>query len=274
MFVLAGCGDSQDSADTTPTTRVSTTTLPSQDTTGPPAAPTTQVNLTVEVLNTYPHDTNAFTQGLVWNGDGELLESTGLRGESSLRRVELETGTVVQQHDVDARYFAEGLERVGDRLIQLTWQSQTALVYDATTFEEISTFSYTTEGWGLCQLDDATLAMTDGTSTLTLRNPDTFEVLRQVAVTDTAGAVDQLNELECVDGQVYANVWTTDRIVRIDPTTGQITGSVDASGLLTGDERAAADVLNGIAYRTDTETFLITGKRWPTIFEVRFVEDG
>ena len=223
-----------------------------------------------EVLAEYPHDDDAFTQGLVYAGGGELFESTGLRGRSTVRRVDLATGRVTQSESIDAAYFGEGLERVGDRLIQLTWQANLALVYDADTFEQVGTFSYDTEGWGLCLDNQNRLVMSDGTSTLYFRDPSTFAELSTVEVTQDGEPLARLNELECVNGRVYANVWLTDTSVEIDPATGEVVAAIDASGLLSADEAQSADVLNGIAYRSDTDTFLVTGKLWPTIFEVRF----
>lgn len=235
----------------------------------PTAAPgATPLALRAKVLATRPHDPQAFTQGL-FLADGVLFESTGLNGESTLRRVDPDTGAVLQRVDLPETVFAEGLARVGDRLIQLTWQNRVAYVYDRTTFREIGRHAYDTEGWGLCH-DGRRLVMSDGTSTLYFRNPATFEVVGQVAVTLNGAPRDMLNELECVGNRVYANVWQTDTIVRVDPATGVVDAVIDASSLLTPGERATADVLNGIAWDPDAETFLITGKLWPKLFEVRF----
>ncbi len=224
--------------------------------------------LRVEVLQTVPHDPAAFTQGLLIE-DGSLFESTGRNGSSTLRQVDLATGEVQRSVPVDDALFAEGLALVGDRLIQLTWQAGRALVYDANTFDLVDEFSYDTEGWGLCDLGDE-LAMSDGTSTLTFRSPDTFAALRTVTVRRAGTLVADINELECVDGAIWANVWKTDTILRIDPTTGAVTGVVDAAGLLTPEQAASADVLNGIAYDDADDTFWITGKWWPSLFQVRF----
>ncbi|ADI13711.1 glutaminyl-peptide cyclotransferase [Truepera radiovictrix] len=230
------------------------------------------VPLVPEVLATYPHDPEAFTQGLLWDG-GRLFESTGLYGASTLREVVPETGEVVRLVALDARYFGEGLALVGDRLIQLTWQEGTAFVYDRATFERVGTFSYEGEGWGLC-FDGEALYMSDGSATLTRRDPETFEVLETVEVTLRGEPVALLNELECAKGRVYANVFTTDVIVRIDPASGRVQGVVDASALLSAEERARLTrdaVLNGIAYNPEADTFYLTGKLWPKLFEVRFV---
>jgi glutaminyl-peptide cyclotransferase len=223
-----------------------------------------------EVLNTYPHDTGAFTQGLLLH-DGVFYESTGLVGLSTLRKVEIETGAVLQSIDVPPPVFAEGLALVDDRLIQITWQSGEAYAYDLESFEKLETFSYQGEGWGLCY-DGDILWMSDGSSTLTQRDPLTFEALGTVNVLVWDQPVTRLNELECVDEVIYANIWMTDFIVRIDKATGIVTGLVDGSELLTLEERQGLDsgaVLNGIAYNAEDDTFYLTGKLWPSLFEVR-----
>lgn len=222
------------------------------------------------VHHVYPHDSGSFTQGLVWNGE-TFYESAGLYGQSDLREVVLDTGDILREQPVADEYFAEGLAQVDDRLIQITWQENVAFVYDAATFEVVGQFEYDTQGWGLCY-DGERLAMSDGTSTLYFRDPQTFEILDSVTVTLQGEPQASLNELECVDGLVYANVWQTDYIVIIDPANGRIMGVIYAGGLLTQDERVKADVLNGIAYNPDTERFYITGKWWPHLFEVTFEE--
>lgn len=227
-------------------------------------------SLRVEVLKTYPHDRGAFTQGLLLH-QGTLYESTGQVGMSSLRQVELATGRVMRKIDVPPPYFAEGLALVGDRLIQLTWQHGKAFVYDRRTFAKQSEFSYKGEGWGLCY-DGKQLMMSDGTANLTVRNADDFSVVRTIRVTMNGQALDQLNELECVDGHVYANVWTRDMIVRIDPASGRVTQRIAAANLLSPMEKQGTDVLNGITYDPNDKTFLITGKNWPKLFRVRFVK--
>lgn len=217
----------------------------------------------------YPHDDTAFTQGLVLAGD-RFYESTGLYGESSLREVIPESGEVIRLLPLDRRYFGEGLAHVDGRLIQLTWRSGVAFVYDADTFEQTGTFSYDTEGWGLC-FDGADLYMSDGSATLARRDADTFEVMERIQVTSDGEPVALLNELECVGDHVYANVWQTNEIVRIDKRSGRVTATVDATGLLTTEERAALDaaaVLNGIAHDPETGRFYLTGKLWPFVFEV------
>lgn len=223
------------------------------------------------MLATHPHDTSSFTQGLLWF-DGLVYESTGLRGQSVLRIVDLPTGRVLQETTTDPRHFGEGLALVEDRLIWLTWQAGTAGVYHRDTLEPTGGFTYSGEGWGLCH-DGARLVMSDGSNTLTFRHPETFEVLGSVPVTRADGSpVNRLNELECIGEDVWANVWLTDRIVVIDPATGSVNAEADMAGLISPHPvlSDSNNVLNGIAYRPDTETFLITGKRWPTVFEVRF----
>jgi len=225
--------------------------------------------LTARVIRSFPHAEDAFTQGLLWH-DGHLYESTGLHGHSSLREVDLETGEVLRRRDLERAIFAEGLALVGDRLIQITWQEERALTYRLSDFEPIREFAYEGEGWGLC-FDGTHLVMSDGSDRLVFRDPDTFAVERTIRVRDRGRPVDQLNELECVDGVIWANIWQVDRIVRIDPASGRVTGTVDVRGLLTEDEQLDADVLNGIAWIPERGHFVITGKLWPRLFEVDFV---
>jgi len=225
--------------------------------------------LVLRVVRTHPHDPEAFTQGLLMH-DGDLYESTGLRGASTLRRVDLETGEPRRSIDVPDEFFAEGLARVGDRLIQLTWQAGKALVWDLETFEKVGEHDYRGEGWGICY-DGERLIMTSGNDRLQFRDPETFEKLGEVRVTRAGRRLRQLNELECVDGLVYANVWTDDHIARIDPDTGEVTAWIDASHLLAEEDRnGGEDVLNGIAYMPETGHFLLTGKRWSHVYEVEF----
>ena len=218
------------------------------------------------VVNTFPHDPRAFTQGLVYT-DGVLYESTGLKGFSSLRRVDLTTGDVLQRREVDPKYFAEGLALFGDRLIQLTWQENTGLVYDRASFEPVSEFSYPTEGWGLTH-DGTQLIMSDGTPILRFLDPDSYQVVREVAVTFDGQPVQRLNELEYVNGQVWANIWQTDIVARIDPATGAVVGWIDLTDLLPAEDREGVDVLNGIAYDPVGKRLFVTGKLWPKLFEV------
>jgi glutamine cyclotransferase len=227
---------------------------------------------TYEVVDSFPHDEEAFTQGLIFH-DGYLLESTGLYGQSTLRRVTLESGEVQQAHELEAMYFAEGIALVGDRIFQITWQRHVAFVYDLDTFAAVDTFTYSGAGWGLTY-DGTHLIMTDGTATMDFRDPETFEVVRQVEVRDEDGPVPSLNELEYIDGRVFANVYQTDLIVVIDPETGMITNQIDLTGLLEGKavaEPARAGVLNGIAFDPAADRLLVTGKLWPTLFEIELV---
>lgn len=226
-----------------------------------------------EILASYPHDREAFTQGLLFE-DGRFFESTGLYGASSLREVVPETGEVVRELALSEEYFAEGLALVDDRLIQLTWREGEALVYDIDTFERIDTLPYEGEGWGLC-FDGEALVMSDGSATLTRRDPETFAVLGSTVVQLGGEPVEMLNELECVGESVYANIWQEDTIVKI-AEDGRVVQEIDAANLLSAGERAQLGpnaVLNGIAYNPETETFFLTGKLWPKVLEVRFSEE-
>ena len=227
--------------------------------------------LSYELVATHPHDTSSFTQGLLWF-DGLVYESTGLRGQSVLRVIDLPTGRVLHESAADPSHFGEGLALVDDQLIWLTWQAGIAGVYQRDTLVPTGGFSYTGEGWGLCY-DGTRLVMSDGSNALFFRHPTTFEEIGSIAVTRADGSpVNRLNELECVGNQVWANVWLTDRIVVINPETGAVAAEADMAGIISPDPALtdSNNVLNGIAYRPDTDTFLITGKRWPTVFEVRF----
>ena len=230
-----------------------------------PAAPPVEP-LEVRVLEKYPHAKDAFTQGLLWH-DGALYESTGRYGQSTLRRVRLRDGKVLASRRLDPRLFGEGLALVDDRLVQLTWRSGIALVSDVETLQPRESLRYPGEGWGLC-FDGEALVMSDGSSLLEFRDPHTLELLREMTVFNGDQIVARLNELECVDDQIYANIWRKDEIVRIDSKTGRVNAVIDASGLLSPREAARADVLNGIAYKRDSNTFLLTGKLWPHVFEV------
>ncbi|MDM8549030.1 glutaminyl-peptide cyclotransferase [Desulfobacterales bacterium HSG2] len=223
---------------------------------------------TYKIVNTYPHDRNAFTQGLVFE-DGVLYESTGLRGRSTLRKVELETGKLFRCCKLPSQFFGEGLAVCGNRLIQLTWQSGTGFVYDKSSFALVGTFKYPTEGWGLTH-DGTRLIMSDGTSSLYFLDPGDFGVTGKIGVYDDRGPVTRINELEYVRGEIYANVWQTDHIVRIDPGTGQVTGRIDLEGLLSPEDTGGyrVDVLNGIAYDTENDRLFVTGKLWPKLFEI------
>ena len=229
---------------------------------------------TVQVVHTYPHDAQAFTQGLIYSG-GHLYESTGLEGRSSLRMEDLETGRILQFQDVP-KYFAEGLTNWGNTLVQVTWQDHTALVYDRFSFKLLRTLPYTGEGWGLTQ-DGKSIILSDGTATLRFLDPATFKVLRRVTVTDHGKPIppDQLNELEYVHGQIYANLWHTDRIARISPTTGKVLGFINLAGLLPDADRSNPEaVLNGIAYDPEHDRLFVTGKLWPKIFEIKVIPEA
>jgi glutamine cyclotransferase len=233
-------------------------------------APGGMERLKVQIVSTRPHDPSAYTQGLLLHG-GSLYESAGLYGASSLREVDPRTGAVKRRVDLPQQYFAEGLALVGDRLFQLTWQEKVAFVYDRATFEKKGELRYDGEGWGLCY-DGRRLVMSDGSDRLTFRDPATFAPTGGVNVTFSGRPAFQLNELECVDGAVYANIYGSDAILRIDPKTGRTTAVIDAANLLTPEQRSRVDVLNGIAWDPEKKTFLITGKYWPKMFEVRFVK--
>jgi len=220
-----------------------------------------------EVVHAWPHDPGAFTQGLVFQ-NGELLESTGLNGRSSLREVNLETGRVMRQDTVPSAYFAEGLAVIGDKAYQLTWKGQTGFIYDVPSFDLRGTFPYEGEGWGLTT-DGKLLVMSDGTSGIRFIDPETFKVVRSIEVTLSGKPVVRLNELEWIKGEIFANVWQTDTVVRIDPATGVVRGVIDFAFLLPLDQRAGADVLNGIAYDPAHDRLFVTGKLWPKLFEVR-----
>jgi len=222
-----------------------------------------------QIVRTYPHDPQAFTQGLIYV-DGHLYESTGLRGKSSLRLVDLETGQVLQRHDLPATYFGEGLTDWGSNLIQLTWTTHIGFVYDRSSFAVQRTFQFEGEGWGLTH-DERQLILSDGTSSLRFLDPKSFRVVRRLKITDEdSHPVDNLNELEYVHGEIYANIWHSDQIVRISPRSGKVLGRIDLSGILDPQQRNDSDaVLNGIAYDRSGNRLFVTGKLWPKLFEIR-----
>lgn len=222
---------------------------------------------TYSIVNAYPHDPEAFTQGLFYH-DGVLYEGTGLPGSSSLRQVELTTGVVVRMRPLADQYFGEGIALANGRIIQLTYRSHVAFIYAADDFSPQGEFAYPTQGWGLC-FDGQRLIMSDGTSTLYLRNADTFEEIGRLTVRHDGRALDNLNELEIIQGEIWANIWQTDVIARISPASGEVTGWIDLTGLLTPQERSLADVLNGIAYDAEGDRIFVTGKLWPWLFEIR-----
>ena len=253
-LALAGCGD--------PTAAPS---VAGTAASGTNAAPR---KYTYEVVKTYPHDRGAFTQGLLWL-EGDLYESTGEYGESSLRRVELETGKVLKRADVPKKYFAEGLAELNGKLYQLTWQEHRAFVYDLKTFQLEREMPYDGEGWGLTT-DGKLLIMSDGTAQIRFIDPVDFSVKRSITVLDEGRPVRLLNELELVKGEIFANIWGQSSVVRIDPATGTVLGRIDFTGLLKFEDYAAGtDVLNGIAYDAVKDRLFVTGKRWPKLFEVK-----
>jgi glutamine cyclotransferase len=222
------------------------------------------------IVRDYPHDPAAFTQGLVYDG-GVLYEGTGLWGQSTLRKVDLETGEILQSHALLAQYFGEGITIWEDKIIQLTWKAGAGFVYDRNSFDLLDIFAYGTEGWGITH-DGTNLIMSDGTATLHFWDPETFQEIKRVQVHDERGPVVRLNELEYIQGRVYANVWQTDWIAIIEPETGQVTGWVDLRGLLQGEDlEQAVDVLNGIAYDADGDRLFVTGKWWPKLFEIALI---
>lgn len=226
---------------------------------------------TYKVIHSYPHDPNAFTQGLIYL-NGFLYESTGLNGRSSLRMVELTTGRVIRQQAVPSQYFAEGLTNWKSNLVQLTWKAGEAFEYDLFSFQREKLFHYPGEGWGLTQ-DGRELIMSDGSADLRLLDPNTFREISRVHVTDSGTPVTELNELEYVRGEVYANVWQTNRIARISPKTGKVLSWIDCTGLLSGsDSTGHEDVLNGIAYDRERDRLFVTGKLWPKVFEIKVVK--
>lgn len=222
-----------------------------------------------QVLATMPHDTGAFTEGLELDGN-DLYEGTGLEGQSDIRVVDPATGTVKKKVALPAPMFGEGITIVGDKLWQLTYKDGVAFQRDKTTLAEIKRVKYDGEGWGLCH-DGGRLVMSNGTDQLTFRDPDTFDQVGQVSVKSNGQPVTMINELECTPDGVYANIWQTDTIVRIDPQSGDVRASIDLSGLLSPAERTNTDVLNGVAAVPGTDEFLVTGKNWPKIFRVKFV---
>lgn len=223
---------------------------------------------TYEVVNVWPHDRHAFTEGLVYL-KGILIESTGLNGQSTLRKVDLQTGRVLQQVELSSRYFGEGMTVLDGKIFQLTWQNQTGFVYDLESLRQEKEFSYTGEGWGLTT-DGRSLIMTDGTHQIRFLDPITFKVTRTIGVFSHGQPLTQLNELEYIKGELFANIWRTQSVVRIDPATGAVRGLIDFSGLLApGDYAPGVDVLNGIAYDAAGDRLFVTGKNWPKLFEVR-----
>jgi len=232
-----------------------------------PAQPSRAPHQMYSVVRTYPHDPSAFTQGLEYH-DGFLYEGTGLNGRSSIRKVRLETGDVVQKRDLPSQYFGEGITIWKAEIVELTWRSQIGFTYDLSTFAPKRTFSYSGEGWGLTH-DDRSLIMSDGSAGIRFLDPDTFAERRRVVVADAGVPITRLNELEYVRGEIYANVWQTDTIVRIAPDSGRVLGWIDLRGLLGTAERSTDAVLNGIAYDAARDRLFVTGKLWPKVFEIK-----
>lgn len=226
---------------------------------------------TYQIVHTYPHDIGAFTEGLFYL-DGFLYESTGKNGESSIRKVKLETGEVMQKRDISENYFGEGIINWKDNLYELTWQNQTGFIYDLKTFAPKGEFTYPGEGWSFTK-DDHRIIMDDGTPQIRFWNPDTLQEIGRLTVTADGVPVKDLNELEWVKGEIFANIWETDRIARINPKTGKVVGWIDCTGLLPRAERTPGSdsVLNGIAYDAQGDRLFVTGKNWPKLFEIRLV---
>ena len=261
-LLLAGCAPQTATPPSAPV--VQTQNAPAQKA-APQNASAPVRRLSFQIVREFPHDSRAFTQGLLWR-DGFLYEGTGLEGRSSVRRVELETGRVVQKWNLPPQYFGEGLAFLNDRFYKLTWTSETAFVLDPKTLQPLKRFSYRGEGWGLTT-DGKQLLMSNGSDVLTWRNPQNFAATGQIRVTRNGQPLRNLNELEWIDGKVWANVWTTDVIVVIDPKTGVVQSEVDLSALrgrfsATGEE----DVLNGIAFDAQNKRLFVTGKNWPKLF--------
>lgn len=224
-----------------------------------------------EIVNHFPHDPNAFTQGLVWK-DGFLYEGTGLYGQSSLRKVDLETGVPLEQYDLSDNFFGEGITIFQDRIYQLTWRENIGFIYDLKTFQLLETFSYPYEGWGITHNHEQ-LIISDGTSILHFLDPFTLEEVKQIEVFENQTAINFMNELEYVQDKIYANIWQTDRIAIIEPETGKITSWLDLSGILdTANLVQKIDVLNGIAYEPEKDRLFVTGKLWPKIFQIKIID--
>lgn len=281
VFLLNACGretgtSAADTVGQPAVANVKQTTAPANSNSGhgaeatltPDAVPT----YSYKIKNSWPHDKRAYTQGLIYL-DGVLWESTGQYGSSSLRKVELKTGKVIKQITVPPKYFAEGMTVFHNKVFQLTWQEQKGFIYDPVTFQKQGEFTYTGEGWGLTH-DGESLIMSDGTNEIRFLDPTTLQTTRTISVFDGEQPVEQLNELEYIAGEIYANIYQTDRIVRIDPKSGKILGRIDLTGLLKTKERTGAeDVLNGIAYDEAGKRLFVTGKMWPRLFEIEIVKN-
>jgi glutamine cyclotransferase len=259
VVLLAGCGQAQTNKSGS---------IPPSPVAASATTPGAVARYTYQIVKRWPHDRNAFTQGLVYR-EGGMIESTGLNGRSSLREVQLETGKVIKQVSLPPVYFAEGVAVLGEQVFQLTWQNRKAFVYDVDTFQAKKELEFAGEGWGLAT-DGEALLLSDGTARIRFLDPATFAVRRTLDVTFEGKPRDRLNELEFIHGEIFANVWQTDEVVRIDPASGAVRGVIDFSGLLAPQDRGPeTDVLNGIAYDAKSDRLFVTGKRWPWLFEVR-----
>jgi glutamine cyclotransferase len=235
-----------------------------------PAAADAIPEYTYHIVNKYPHDRTAFTQGLEYH-DGFLYEGTGLNGKSTLRKVKLETGEILQQVKLGSAFFGEGITVLPHQIVQLTWQTSVGFVYDRDTLRQSRTFNYPGEGWGLTN-DGKRLYMSDGSAQIRYWDPSTLQEQQRITVRDHGTDVSNLNELEWVKGEIYANIWMTDRVARISPQDGRVVGWIDLTGLLDAPTRAQTDVLNGIAYDAVKNRLFVTGKLWPTLFEIQLVK--
>lgn len=267
-FAISCAGETRPVASQQPSSTVEPSPSPT------PEKPAEQVPVYgYEVVQSWPHDSQSFTQGLVFH-DGVLYESAGMYGQSTLRRVELESGKVKKKTKLNSDVFAEGLTLFGDRLYQLTWTNQKGFIYTVKDFAKLGEFTYEGEGWGLTN-DGTHLILSDGTNSLRFLEPSTGKLVRMVTVMEGRRRVYELNELEYIKGEVWANVWHTDRIARIDPVTGKLLGWIDLTGLLpAAKQQNAENVLNGIAYDAATDRIFVTGKRWSRLFEIRLKSPG
>lgn len=257
LFLFKGCGDNNGSTNKT-----------SNNDSRVNEKPSNPLVYTYEVVATYPHDPNAFTQGLQYR-DGYLYESTGEQGNSSVRKVEIKTGKIIKKINLDESFFGEGLTILNDKIYQITWQNQKGFIYDLNSFNKTGEFTYSGEGWGLTN-DGKQLILTDGTNLIKFLDPNTFQTVNSVSVVNNGQPVNQLNELEYIKGEIWSNIWHNDNIVRIDPATGKILGWVDLSRLRPRETLTDTEgVLNGIAYDEQSDRLFVTGKRWPKVFEIR-----
>jgi glutamine cyclotransferase len=267
LRALTGCGRPDPSGSNLASAQARPNLSGEEQGTSPKAGHGQATVLSYEVINVWPHDRAAFTEGLVFL-KGALWESTGLNGQSSLRKVDLQTGKVLKQADLPAEYFAEGLAALHGKLYQLTWKARKGFVYDLESFRLEREFTYEGEGWGLTT-DGQNLIMSDGTERIRFMDPASFAVKKTIRVFHQGEPVQRLNELEYVEGEILANVWGTEYVVRIDPATGNVTGIINFIGLLPAEDRPGTDVLNGIAYDAEAHRLFVTGKLWPKLFEVR-----